>query len=329
MELRHLRYFVAVAEELHFGHAAERLYITQPPLSLQIRSLERELGVDLFVRGRHIELTEAGRALLEKARHTLEAADAAVRAAQEAGKAGGRLRVGLPATGGMDLAPAAVRSFRERFPHVGVELLVAHTGAHLRALEAERVDLAFVRGRVPDGNGTLFRVLDSEGLVLAMAEDHALARARPVPVERLAGEPIILLPALLEPPLHHLVIGLLARLGIAPSVALEATTVESTYDAVAAKLGVAFVTESTARLMAARGVVHHPFTPASPRLKLGVAWRREAALDLVGSFLAVLDEFSGAPACPPGALDDVGSAGRVRVGCRGVPASPQQPIGSE
>jgi DNA-binding transcriptional LysR family regulator len=105
---------------------------------------------------------------------------------------------------------------------------------------------------VPDGNRTLFRCLDSEGLVLAMAEDHAVARVKPVPVERLAGEPIIVLPALLEPPLHRLVIGLLARLGVAPSVALEATTLESTYGADAAKLGVAFVTESTARLVAAR-----------------------------------------------------------------------------
>jgi DNA-binding transcriptional LysR family regulator len=125
-----------VAEERHFGRAAERLYITQPPLSLQIRSLGRELGVELFVRGRHVELTEAGRALLEKARYALQAADAAVRAAQEAGKAGGHLRVGLPAAGGMELAPAAVRSFREKFPDIDVELLVAHTGAHLEALEA-------------------------------------------------------------------------------------------------------------------------------------------------------------------------------------------------
>ena len=105
MELRHLRYFIAVAEELHFGRAAERLRITQPPLSFQIQSLERELGVRLLVRGRRVELTEAGRALLDKARDAIEAADAAARAAQQAGTAvRGRLRVGYPATGIFDSA---------------------------------------------------------------------------------------------------------------------------------------------------------------------------------------------------------------------------------
>src|SRR4029450_5011681 len=102
MELRHLRYFIAVAEELHFGRAAERLRITKPPLSFQIQSLERELGVRLFVRGRRVQLTEAGRALLAKARETIEAADAAARAAQQAGLlVHGRLRGGEPAAGGL------------------------------------------------------------------------------------------------------------------------------------------------------------------------------------------------------------------------------------
>jgi DNA-binding transcriptional LysR family regulator len=301
MELRHLRYFIAVAEELHFGRAAERLYITQPPLSFQIKSLERELGVPLFVRGRHVALTEAGRAFLEEARNAVEAVNAAVRAAQEAGKpAGSRLRIGLPAAGGMELAPTALRSFRERFPNVCVEPVVAHTGAHLEALEAKRLDLAFVRGHVPDADGMRFKALNSEPLLLAMPEDHVLAGSPAVPVERLAGEPMILFPRWLEPSLHHLVIGLLTRLRVAPSVALEATTVESIYGAVAARLGVAFVTESTARLVAVRSVVHHPFTPASPPVALGIAWRRGAVSDPVRWFLAVLEELSGAVAASGG-----------------------------
>src|SRR5215203_126546 len=144
MELRHLRYFIAVAEELHFGRAAQRLCITQPPLSFQIQSLERELGVQLFVRGRQVLLTEAGRALLAKAREAIEAA-AAARAAQQASTTiNGRLRVGYPAAGVFELPPLALRTFQERFPDVGTETVVGATGTHLEALADEQLDVAFV-----------------------------------------------------------------------------------------------------------------------------------------------------------------------------------------
>src|ERR671929_616841 len=187
MELRHLRYFVAVAEELHFGRAAERLRITQPPLSFQIQSLERELGVRLLVRGRRVELTEAGRALLGKARHAIEAADAAARAAQQAGVAvSGRLRVGYPATGIFDLPPLALRSFQARFCDVAVQTVVAPTGAHLEALAARQLDVAFVRLGVLDRETMHYRTVAAEPLVLAVPQGHPLAGLAAVPVARLA-----------------------------------------------------------------------------------------------------------------------------------------------
>src|SRR5215203_5746570 len=212
MELRHLRYFIAVAEELHFGRAAERLRITQPPLSFQIQSLERELGVRL------LELTEAGRALLDKARHAIEAADAAARAAQQAGMAvSGRLRVGYPATGIFELPPLALRSFAERFPDVGLETVVAPTGAHLEALEAKQLDVAFVRLGVLDPETMRYRTLQAEPLVLAALVQHPLARLPVVPVERLAGEPIVLVPHAVEPLLYrYLVSDVLGRSRVAP-----------------------------------------------------------------------------------------------------------------
>jgi DNA-binding transcriptional LysR family regulator len=296
MELRHLRYFIAVAEELHFGRAAERLRITQPPLSFQIQSLERELGVQLFIRGRRVELTEAGRALLAKAREAIEAADAAARAAQQAGLiVNGRLRVGYPAAGVFELPPLALRTFQERYPDVGVETVVASTGEHLKALEDDRLDVAFVRVGVLDRELVQFKPLQPEPLLLAVPEDHRLARLPVVAVECLAGEPIILFPSELEPLLYrYLVSDVLGRSRIAPSVVLEATTVESACSAVAARLGVAFVGEPLARIFAVPGVVYRPLAPPPPLSRLGVAWRQEAAPNTVRWFLEVLDELAAA-----------------------------------
>lgn len=296
MELRHLRYFIAVAEELHFGRAAQRLRITQPPLSFQIQSLERELGVQLFLRGRRVQLTEAGRALLGKAREAIEAADAAARAAQQASlMINGRLRVGYPATGVFELPPLALRTFQERFPSVGVDTVVATTGAHLEALRAKQLDVAFVRLGVLDRETMQFRALQPEPLLLAVPEGHALAQLAVVPVERLAGEPIILFPHALEPLLYrYLVSEVLGRSRVAPSVVLEATTLESACSAVAARLGVAFVGEPLTRIFAIPGVAYRSFAPPAPMSKLGVAWRRDTTSNAVRWFLEVLDELADA-----------------------------------
>jgi DNA-binding transcriptional LysR family regulator len=296
MELRHLRYFIAVAEELHFGRAAQRLQITQPPLSFQIQALERELGVRLFVRGRRVQLTGAGRALLAKAREAIEAADAAARAAQQAGlMINGRLRVGYPAAGVFELPPLALRTFQERFPDVGVETVVATTGAHLESLRTRELDVAFVRLGVLDREAMRFRALQSEPLVLAVPEDHPLAQLPVVPVRCLAGEPIILFPHALEPLLYrYLVTDVLGRARVMPSVVLEATTVESACSAVAARLGVAFVGEPMTRMFTIPGVAYRPVAPPSPVSELGVAWRQDATSGAIHWFLEVLDELAEA-----------------------------------
>ena len=312
MELRHLRYFIAVAEELHFGRAAQRLRITQPPLSFQIQSLERELGVQLFVRGRRVQLTEAGRALLEKAREAIEAADAAARAARQAGlMTDGRLRVGYPATGVFELPPLALRTFQERFPGVGVDTVVAPTGAHLEGLRAEQLDVAFVRLGVLDREAMQFKTLQQEPLVLAVPEDHALARLPAVPVDRLAGQPIILFPHAVEPLLYrYLVTDVLGRSRVVPSVVLEATTLESACSAVAARLGIAFVGEPLTRIFAIPGVAYRPVAPPAPMSKLGVAWRQDATSNAVRWFLEVLDELAEAAGPGPRLLPSATRNGR-------------------
>jgi DNA-binding transcriptional LysR family regulator len=250
--------------------------------------------VRLLVRGRRVELTEAGRALLDKARQAIEAADAAARAAQQAGAAvSGRLRVGYPATGIFELPPLALRRFQERFCDVAVEAVVAPTGAHLEGLAAKQLDVAFVRMGVLDRETMRYRTLQAEPLVLAVPEGHPLARLTAVPVERLAGEPIVLFPHAVEPLLYrYLVSDVLGRSRVAPSVVLEATTLESACSAVAAGLGVAFVAEPLTRILAVPGVVCRPFAPPAPVSRLGVAWRQDSASTTVRWFLEVLDELT-------------------------------------
>jgi DNA-binding transcriptional LysR family regulator len=261
-----------------------------------------------------VELTEAGRALLDKARDAIEAADAAARAAQQASTAvRGRLRVGYPATGIFELPPVALRSFQERFPDVGVETVVAPTGAHLDALEARRLDVAFVRLGVLDRDTMGYRTLQLEPLVLAAPANHPLARLPEVPVERLAGEPIILVPHAVEPLLYrYLVSDVLGRSRVVPSVVLEATTLESACSAVAARLGVAFVAEPLTQVLSVPGVVYRPFAAPAPLSTLGVAWRQDATSNTIRWFLEMLDELAaGVVAAAEPGLAPVASGGVV------------------
>ena len=295
MEFRQLRYFIAVAEELHFGRAAERLRMTGPPLSQQIRALERELGVELFVRGRHIELTEAGRALLEQARCATEAVTHAAQVAREVGEGTTRLRLGYPAAVASTCASMAVRMFRERFPAIVLETVVGHTGAHLTALGARQLDAAFVLSGRWERVGR-FRPLHPERFLVAMPEEHPLARLLAVRVEHLAREPVVLFPRALDPVVHdHLVVEVCGGAGISLSVVLEATTLESSLGAVAAGLGLAFAAESVVDRFTVRGIAFRPLVATAPVLQVGVAWRREATPKAVRRFLAVIDELARGP----------------------------------
>src|SRR5689334_5740766 len=147
MELRHLRYFLAVAEELHFGRAATRLGIAQPPLSQQIRQLEQELGATLLNRTkRRVELTPAGRAFLEHTRQILAETERAKRVARRAGRGEiGRLAIGFVSSADLDVLPRVLRAWRERFPDVEVELHALLTAAQVDALGRGRLDVGFIR----------------------------------------------------------------------------------------------------------------------------------------------------------------------------------------
>jgi LysR family transcriptional regulator, benzoate and cis,cis-muconate-responsive activator of ben and cat genes len=308
MELRHLRYFVAVAEELHFGRAAKRLHITQPPLSQQIQLLERELGVKLLIRGRKVQLTNAGHVLLEEARRTIEVAERAARAARAAGAGeAARLRIGYPAATLVELVPAAFRTFAERFPDVGIEAVAGHTGGLLSALRDDQLDIAVLAMNGHDSETVCSKLLHREPLVLAVPDNHPLANRAALAMTDLAEQSMILLPRALDPLHEHLPNVVLADTPATPLTVHEAVTLESAYSAVAARLGVAVVAESTARIMAVRGVAHRPFAPPQPVLDLSVAWPHRRTSTAVRSFLIIVAELTAAL--------DVATASPPRLAC--------------
>src|SRR5215470_3343253 len=157
MELRHLRYFVAVAEELHFGRAAIRLHMAQPPLSQQIRQLEQEIGVTLLNRTkRRVELTPAGRAFLEEARRTLAQAERSVRTAQRASRGEtGFLAIGFVPTADLDVLPRVLRAWRRRCPDVEVELSALSPAQQVEALREGRIQVGILRPPIDDAGLTV------------------------------------------------------------------------------------------------------------------------------------------------------------------------------
>jgi DNA-binding transcriptional LysR family regulator len=239
MELRHLRYFLAVAEDLHFGRAAARLHIAQPPLSRQIRNLEAELGITLFHRTRRrVQLTQAGQLFLEAARRVLADVEEAVRVAQRAGRGEiGRLLIGFVGTATCDVLLRALRVFRERFPEVILCLQELTTVQQVEALHEKRLDVGFLRPPIEDESLSLM-VLTREPFVVAVSAAHPLSRQPQVPLRRLAGEAFVLFPRQAAPGFYDQVIRLCQRAGFSPNIAQEASQVHALLGLVAAGLGV-------------------------------------------------------------------------------------------
>lgn len=254
MELRHLQSFVAVAEELHFSRAAERLQIAQSPLSQRIRALEGELGVQLFERtNRRVALTEAGAAMLLDARAALAAADGARRAAVRArdGETG-TLRFGFVASAAFLQLPALLRALYFEVPDVRVELHRLDSVAQVEALAARRIDVGLARTPPADKGRLGVLELAPEPLLVALPADHPRAGARSMPLAALAGEPWVLSGAPASP--SDLIVRILqacARAGFAPTVAHESPDLPSVLGLVAAGLGVSLVPLGIARLRVA------------------------------------------------------------------------------
>jgi DNA-binding transcriptional LysR family regulator len=283
VELRHLRYFLAVAEELHFSRAAERLRIAQPALSQQIAKLEREIGVQLFHRTRRrVELTAGGEAMVRPARQALAEAAAAVEAAQRAARGEtGHLRIGFIESAANTLIPKAVRRFSASRPAAALSLSELSVDAQVEGLRTGLLDIGILR--LPAATeGLALASLPDEGLVVVVADSHPLAGRKQISAAALAGEPLVLLARQMVPGLYDQVITLLHQQGGA-QIAQEATSIQAVLGLVAAGLGISLLPASVTSL--ARVGVGFVRLTDSPRSSMQLAWRESDRSPLTAAFL--------------------------------------------
>lgn len=288
LSLKRLRAFVILAEELHFGHAAARLNITQPPLTLAIRELEAELGAELFIRTkRSVALSAAGTALLPEARALLAQAarlPATARAAA-AGEAG-ELNLAFVSIVDYSFLPDLLRDYTGAYPGVRVDLREATTDVQLADLLARRIDCGILLGPIgealPRGLGAdelAYQRLTTEGLAIALPESHPKAAGTgPLALAGLAREQLVCIPRQVAPRLYDAILGACAAAGFSPRIAQEAIQMQTIISLVAAGIGMALVPESIMSLRRP-GVRYRKLRAAAssarPALEVGLAWRRD------------------------------------------------------
>jgi len=278
IDLRALRQFVAVAEELHFGRAALRLHMTQPPLTMAIQALERRLGAPLFVRTqRAVALAPAGAALLPTVRRLLLAADDLPRQAQAAAAGlSGRLRLAFVSSIAYGPLPGWLQSFRAAQPEVALELREATLDVQLDAFARDEIDAGFVLhadGAAPPGLAAWSAL--REPLVMALPEQHALAAQRSLKFERIAAEPLVIFPRSIAPSLFDAIVGHYRAQGATPHIAQEAIQMQTLVNLVSAGIGLAWVPASLMQLQRP-GVVYRPLAGAPLQCETSLVWREGA-----------------------------------------------------
>ena len=274
MELRHLRYFVTLAEELHFGRAAERLHIAQPPLSQQIRQLEAELGFELFHRTkRKVQLTEAGQVFLGEVQQIMRQLQQAIQVGRQISRGEiGQLVVGFVSSAAYNILPIILRTFRSYVPGVSIELRELTTDQQLEWLREGRMDVGLLRPPVEE-NRFSCETIFQESLMVALPEAHLLASQSNVCLTSLANEPFILFPRILAPGLYDLIISLCQQAGFSPKVAQEAIQMQTIVSLVAAEMGVAIVPASLQNLQRI-GVIYKTVLEPTPKVAIAMIWRK-------------------------------------------------------
>lgn len=294
MELRHIRYFLAVAEERNVTRAAQQLGIGQPPLSQQIHALEDEMGVKLFRRTGHgVVLTEAGEAFAVDAKRILNDTRTAVERAQSAGRGEiGRLNIGF--TGSAAFNPVVsrlIRAYRQAYPNVTLTLAEGNTSQLLAYLDDRRIDVAFVRLSGESPAGVQLRHIAIEPMKVVLPATHRLARSRgPIALAGLAEDPFVMLPREASPTLHDVIVGACREAGFEPVSGQEAPQLSSVVNLVAAEFGVSLVPESVCQIRV-EGIAYKAVSGSPISIRLALASRNEATPAKTANFIEAAMRF--------------------------------------
>lgn len=292
MELRHLRYFVAVAEELHFGRAAQRLHIAQQPLSRQIRDLETELQVQLFHRTkRTVRLTEVGQVFLIETKKILQQVEQAICTAQQTSQGEiGQFAIGFTGPALNSVLPRIVRLFKERHPQVKLALERLQTPEQVEALMSGQIQAGLLHPPIED-NTLILKTIHQEGLVAVLPDIHRLAQdvSRPVSIRELADESFIFYPRHIGPVLYDRMINLCQQAGFSPKIVQEVAPQQTILGLVSAAVGISLL-HASAQVVAPTGVVIRELLEPTPVLELAIAWHPETTNPVLSAFLAIVQE---------------------------------------
>jgi DNA-binding transcriptional LysR family regulator len=292
LELRQLRYFVAVAEELHFGRAAARLHMTQPPLSQAIAALEDLLGAPLFLRNRRtVELAAAGIALLPEARRLLAQADGLPELARRAaGGEAGRLRLAFVTSCDYSVLPPFLRRYSERYPDVHLSLLEATSDVQAEELLRGRIDAGLLIPPLPDkalDELDYLKVLEEPLILCAPAGLGLPPNHTAVRLQDLPKIPLIIFPREISPALHDAILSCFRAAGITPVIGQLAIQMQTIVSLVSSGMGLALVPQSVSNLMRP-GVEYRALADPTPLVETGIAWRRDNPSPVLKGFLELL-----------------------------------------
>jgi len=292
MELRHLRYFVTLAEELNFNRAAARLHISQPPLTRQIQQLEEDLGSRLFIRTtRGVELTEAGRSMLADAQRILGLVDVAKERTRKISRGQfGQLDVGIFGSAILNHIPRVLREFRNTYPEVEIALHQQTKSEQIQALRERRLTIGFNR-HVPVEPDIIVETVFLEPLVIALHNKHPLARHKSIGIEEIVDEPLILYPSNTRPGFADDVMALFRNIGTVPRVVQEVTDVVTSIALVSSGFGICLTPKAASSLMLP-GVVYRPIKgDPVPTIEFACLYRRDDESPILAAFLDITRKF--------------------------------------